>query len=229
MRPVDAPFELPKRGDRVVVVSPHLDDGVLSLGAAMHAWAGSGARVELLTVLACDPASDAPAGGWDARGGFATEGESARERRLEDLAACAVLGVAPVWLAYGSVDYDRHGADAEIADAVLAAFDGADLVLLPGFPLSHPDHRWLVDTLAARDAFAGLRHAFYAEQPYTTRSGERPPGFLALPPDARSRLAKWRAIRGYRSQLPLLALDELRRGAHVVAWQPELVSGRVSA
>src|SRR5262249_61234528 len=113
-----------------------------------------------------------------------------------------VLGSGPVGPAAGTVDSARHGADAEIADAVLAAFDGADLVLLPGFPLSHPDHRWLVDTLAARDAFAGLRHAFYAEQPYTTRSGERPPGFLALPPDARSRLAQPRAIRRPRSPLP---------------------------
>ena len=227
MRAVDASFEPPKRGDRVVVVSPHFDDGVLSLGAAMHTWARTGARVELLTVLACDPASDAPAGGWDARGGFATEGESARERRLEDLAACAVLGVAPVWLPYGSVDYDRHGDDAEVADAVLAAVEGPDLVLLPGSPVSHPDHRWLVDTLHGHDAFARLRRGFYAEQPYATRSGERPPGFLALPRDAKGQLAKWRAIRSYRSQLPLLALGELRRGAHVVAWQPELVSERV--
>ena len=34
-------------GRRVVVVSPHLDDGVLSLGAAISAWSRAGARVEL--------------------------------------------------------------------------------------------------------------------------------------------------------------------------------------
>ena len=38
------------------------------------------------------------AGGWDRRGGFATEGESARARREEDRRACAVLGATPVWL-----------------------------------------------------------------------------------------------------------------------------------
>jgi hypothetical protein len=65
-------FEPAKPGERVVVVSPHLDDGALSLGAALHAWAARGARVELLTVLACDPRSDAPA--ELGRGGFATEG-----------------------------------------------------------------------------------------------------------------------------------------------------------
>jgi LmbE family N-acetylglucosaminyl deacetylase len=216
-------FEPPKRGERVVVVSPHLDDGALSLGAAMHSWAVRGARVELLTVLACDARSDAPAGGWDARSGFATEGESARARRDEDLAASAVLGVAPVWLPYGSVDYERHADDETVVEAVVSSIVGAELVLLPGFPLSHPDHRWLVEGVLAREELVRIRHAFYAEQPYAARSGERPSGFDALRSGARDRLAKWRAIRSYRSQLPLLALGELRRGAHVVAWKPELV------
>jgi LmbE family N-acetylglucosaminyl deacetylase len=212
-----------------VVVSPHLDDGVLSVGAAMHAWASDGARVELLTLLACEPGSGALAGGWDRRGGFATEGESARARRDEDLAACAVLGIAPVWLPYGSVDYERHADDETILDAAVAAVGAADLVLLPGFPLSHPDHRWLVDALVERDELARLRHAFYAEQPYAARSKERPSGFVPLGRGMGDRVAKWRAIRAYRSQLPLLALGELRRGAHVVAWKPELVAERAAA
>lgn len=220
------PFEPPTLGDRVVVVSPHLDDGALSLGAAMHAWAARGARVELLTVLACDPRSEAPAGGWDARGGFATEGQSARARRDEDLAACAVLGVAPVWLPYGSVDYERHADDETVIGAAVSSVGAADLVLLPGFPLSHPDHRWLVEGLLASEQVTRLRHAFYAEQPYAGRSGERPSGFAALGSGAQDRLAKWRAIRSYRSQLPLLALGGLRRGAHVIAWKPELVGRR---
>jgi LmbE family N-acetylglucosaminyl deacetylase len=42
-------------GERIVVVSPHLDDGVLSLGASIASWSRSGATVELLTVLGCDP------------------------------------------------------------------------------------------------------------------------------------------------------------------------------
>nr|MBA3401482.1 PIG-L family deacetylase [Actinomycetota bacterium] len=79
-------------GKRIVVVSPHSDDGVLSLGAAMASWARRGAQVELLTVFALDPSSDAPAGGWDGRAGFSTEGEAAVGRRAEDTAACAILG-----------------------------------------------------------------------------------------------------------------------------------------
>ena len=46
---------------RIVVVSPHLDDGVLSLGASIASWSRAGTTVELLTVLACEPGSKAPA------------------------------------------------------------------------------------------------------------------------------------------------------------------------
>jgi LmbE family N-acetylglucosaminyl deacetylase len=232
----------PRRGDRVVVVSPHLDDGVLSLGAAMRAWAGSGARVELLTVLACDPASDAAAGGWDARGGFATEGESARARRDEDVAACALLGVAPTWLPYGSVDFERHGDEGSVVAAVVEAIGAADLILLPGFPLSHPDHEWLVRALVEDGGLVRGGVAFYAEQPYTARSDARPalPAWLAeqtglasafaeLPRHPRALVAKWRAVRCYRSQLPLLALRGVRKGAHVLAWSHELVTGATHA
>ena len=83
------------REQRIVVVSPHSDDGVLSLGASMSRWVRGGAQVELLTVLALDPGSTAPTGGWDRRAGFRTEGEAAQARRGEDAAACAVLGAHP--------------------------------------------------------------------------------------------------------------------------------------
>jgi LmbE family N-acetylglucosaminyl deacetylase len=225
----------------VVVVSPHLDDGVLSLGAAMCAWARSGARVELLTVLACDPASDAPAGGWDSRSGFATEGESARARRDEDAAACALLGVVPTWLPYGSVDFERHGDERAVVQAVVDATADADVVLLPGFPLSHQDHEWLVRALVQDGRLLRGRVAFYAEQPYTARSDTGPalparlaertgltPAFAGLERHPRALVAKWRAVRCYRSQLPLLALRGMRRSAHL-ACSRELVTGRTPA
>ena len=230
------PAETP--GRRIVVVSPHLDDGVLSLGAAIAAWSRAGARVELLTVLGCDPASEAPAGGWDRRGGFATEGASARARREEDRRACAILGATPVWLPFGSVDYERHGDDADVRRAAVEAVGAADRVLLPGSPLSHPDHEWLVQTLVA-DGLDRGSVALYAEQPYTRRAGtgpQAPPwlasavgpsAFAPVPARLGDRRAKWRAIRCYRSQLPLLGMGRsLRRGPHRLALAPELVAWR---
>jgi LmbE family N-acetylglucosaminyl deacetylase len=225
---------------RVVVISPHLDDGVLSLGATMASAVRRDASVELVTVFACDPDSEVATGGWDERAGHATEGESAAARREEDRRACAILGVTPVWLPFGSVDYDRHGDEATVRDAVASVVAGADTVLLPGSPLTHPDHEWLARLMTAV-ASRFRRLGLYAEQPYTERSAQPEPvappwletalgshlAFERVPARAADRLAKWRAIRQYRSQLPLLALqrrahrlvwDEARKGGEAVAW-----------
>lgn len=219
-------------GRRIVVVSPHLDDGVLSLGASIAAWVRGGGRVELLTVLAGDPASQAPAGGWDTRGGFATEGDASRARRLEDARACAVLGAVPTWLAFGYQDYERHGNEADVRAAVVDAVGDADVALLPGFPLTHPDHEWVVRTLGDASLEA-RRLGFYLEQPYGLRSGEASPPWLEVALGARpalahsetghrDRIAKFRAVRAYSSQLPLLALTG-RRVAHF-ARHPERIA-----
>jgi len=221
-------------GRKIVVVSPHSDDAVLSLGAAIASWVRRGAVVELLTVLALDPESSTPAGGWDGRAGFATEGEAAARRRDEDRRACAVLGASPSWLPFGSVDYERHGDEEDVRAAVAGRLAGTALVLLPGAPLSHPDHEWLVRALAGvlDRELVGL----YAEQPYTRRAGGVPlsPVWLEVAgafaelehaPTVRDRVAKWRAIRRYASQLPLLAMRRsLRRGPLALALEPELVA-----
>ena len=220
---------------RIVVVSPHLDDGVLSLGASIASWSRAGAAVDLLTVLACDPDSERARGGWDRRGGFATEGESARGRREEDRRACAVLGARPVWLPFGSVDYERHGTDEDVRR--------------PSRPPSTA--RAWCSSRASRSAIRttnGSRASsrpcwtddaprLYAEQPYTRRTGvdpEVPPWvsenfgartFAPVAAGPRDRAAKWRAIRCYRSQLPLLGMHRsLRRGPLPSAFAPEWVA-----
>jgi LmbE family N-acetylglucosaminyl deacetylase len=221
---------------RIVVVSPHSDDGVLSLGAAMSSWASAGRSVELLTVLALDPGSSVGTKGWDLRAGFATESEAARARREEDRRACAVLRATPRWLPFGSVDYERHGDEGDVRAAVSPLLADAAVVLLPGAPLDHPDHVWLTRVLAELP----LPGAFglYAEQPYARRAGSAPPqlpewlatrfGAVAFEPvdtGLSDRVAKWRAIRRYRSQLPLLAMKRsLRRGPHTLALVPESVA-----
>jgi LmbE family N-acetylglucosaminyl deacetylase len=211
-------------GERIVVVSPHSDDGVLSLGASMAGWRRGGARVELLTVLALDPNSTAASGGWDRRAGFRTEGEAARGRRAEDAAACAVLGAQPVWLPFGSVDYERHGDDDAVLAAVLDVTDGADRVLVPGAPLTHPDHAWLAGLLGRH--LAAERIGRYAEQPYALRSGDE--AFAAREVSFRDRITKWRAIRRYRSQLPLLGLTgSVRSGPLALALTDERVSDHI--
>jgi LmbE family N-acetylglucosaminyl deacetylase len=204
----------------IVVLSPHSDDGVLSLGASMARWARSGRAVELVTVLALDPDSTAVAHGWDRRAGFPTEGEASRARREEDRRACAILGVTPTWLPFGSVDFDRHGDDEHVWGALRDIVRAASTVLVPGSPLTHPDHAWLNELVTQRLPPGVVGH--YAEQPYTFR--ERGTPFARAGVGARDRLAKWRAIRAYESQLPLLAMRGLRRGPLRLAWADERIA-----
>ena len=93
--------------DNTVVISPHLDDAVLSLGASLSHAARLGMNVTVLTVLAGDPDSSEPAGWWDAQAGFRTAGEANLARRREDARACSILRVTPRWLPFEETQYGR--------------------------------------------------------------------------------------------------------------------------
>jgi LmbE family N-acetylglucosaminyl deacetylase len=172
-----------------VVLSPHLDDGALSVGATIAAAAGAGAHVRVVTVFANDPDAVGPARPWDVACGFRTASEAARARRLEDEHACALLGAEPAWLSFTDRE---HGAAADpdaVWRAVVEAVGEADVVLAPGWPLDHADHAWV-----SRHVVTGPRLAprigLYVEQPYAV---DRP--LLALV----------RRRRGPASPLPGLA------------------------
>lgn len=234
-------------GERTVaVLSPHLDDAVLSLGAAIHAAAAAGTRVRIVTVLAGDPDSVEAPGHWDRRAGFRTAGEATRARRREDLVACSFVGAEPVWLPFTYHVPDASPDPGTAWKTIRSAIDGAEALLVPGFPLRNPAHAWLSSFVLER-APAGLRLGLYLEQPYVSwRSREEPEPLETAAPaaagaiwsvieSARShRRAKRAACRAYRSQLPLLrgrlrslpvvwriALYEMRRGGESVAWLEE--------
>src|SRR2546423_11731536 len=99
------PFGGAKLQGRVVVLSPHLDDAVFSVGAALAHAARHGADVLVITVLAGDPESSVPAGRWDGAAGYRTEGEAAAKRREEDARACARIGARTAWPTDGDGPY----------------------------------------------------------------------------------------------------------------------------
>jgi LmbE family N-acetylglucosaminyl deacetylase len=228
---------------RVIVVSPHLDDAVMSLGATIAKAVQSGAQLEVLTVFGYAPESQAPAGPWDTKSGYKTEGEAARSRRAEDDRACLALGAVPHWFSFGAEPYDRHGTEDQIWSAVDAATRGADVVLLPGSPLAHPDHAELTQ-LALRRGLSCGRVGLYAEQPYSfyKRNEHAAPELSAsLRPlisksllwtrpstDRTHRRAKLQAVSAYRSQLRQLGLGyfglrymlwhEASHGGEAIAW-----------
>lgn len=204
----------------VAVLSPHLDDAVFSLGAAVARASLLGTRIRFVTIFAGDPDSKAPAGWWDRSAGFHTEGEAARVRRDEDAAACRIVGATPVWLPFSDATYERPVDDGEIWEALAPALEDAESVLLPGFPLEHVDHA-RVTRLVLERSVAGPRVGLYVEQPYGKRYAKRTGrhtleiprelgrlvpesiSWVRLPAERRDRRAKRRAISAYRSQVPL--------------------------
>jgi LmbE family N-acetylglucosaminyl deacetylase len=205
-----------------------------------------GGDVRIITVLAGDPQSAALAGSWDRSAGFQTEEEAVEARRREDVDACATVGATPVWLPFGDLTYGRRASDTEIWRALLEALVSVGTVLVPGFPLVHPDHGWLAG-LALTQQSSLPRCALYVEQPYAYHLGSFEPA-TELPSAIRTlvggpvtwqplamgrkhRRTKRRAMRAYRSQLRLLSsgrfLDrripsfENRNGGEVVAVRPK--------
>ena len=194
---------VPIEDARIVVVSPHLDDAVLSLGAALSHAVRHDADVTVLTVLAGDPASSAPAGWWDVQSGFRTAGEAYTARRREDARACSILRVTPRWLPFGDSQYDPVPED-EVVAALRTELQGFDLILLPGFPLAHQDHK-LLNRLVLERVQPEARMLLYAEQPYYLRESVDPPdGWKTAAAALPDRVKKLRACRAYSSQLELL-------------------------
>ena len=74
-----------------LVISPHLDDAVLSLGGAIAAWITEGRRVVVASVYTKGPPLAEVAPHMRKFADYAT-------RRAEDAAACATLGAEPRYL-----------------------------------------------------------------------------------------------------------------------------------
>jgi LmbE family N-acetylglucosaminyl deacetylase len=226
---------------RIVVISPHLDDAIMSVGATIASAVRSGASVEVLTVFGYGPVSAVPAGPWDTKSGFRTEADACQVRRDEDRKACRILGATPRWLDFGAEPYDRRGSPAQILSAVSAAVAGADCVLIPGFPLVHEDHAELTRLLLGGNLSGHI--ALYAEQPYLfwERKKISPLMRAAAIEDQLKGSLEWtrrrvgrverrlklQAVRSYRSQLYQLGL--LHIGLYRMLWHESAQGGEAIA
>jgi LmbE family N-acetylglucosaminyl deacetylase len=127
--------------DRVVVVSPHLDDAVLGCARFMAVHPG----VTVVTVFAGNPeAYPEPMRTWDVQSGFEPGDDVMEARRREDRAALALLDATPVHLDLVEHTYnpdDRPVAPEAIADLLVPTLHPIEptLVLAP-FGLANPDH-----------------------------------------------------------------------------------------
>ena len=153
----------------ILVVSPHLDDAVLSIGGSIAAWTAAGERVVIASVYTTGPPLDEIAPRMRRFADYAT-------RRGEDAAACAAVGAEPRWLdqierafrkpylsgwSFFATPPDRDGfgglAAARRALEPLAELAPAQ-ILIPLGVGNHIDH---VEALIAATDFA-LAHGWFA-------------------------------------------------------------------
>lgn len=212
-----------------VVISPHLDDAVLSC------WLPIARRVvtRVVTVFAGIPPDDQPTSSWDSLTGAASSAARMRERRREDRAALAMTACEVVHLDHLEIEYRRQAIDQSGLRRELALVTAdAGEVWLPAGIGYHPDHIQTRNVSLA--ATRSRRQRLYAELPYAVMYG--PPGSVAgqdsqryvdvdrwieaqlrgggldparLRPHAQAlrddeRQSKHRAVMAYATQLPAL-------------------------
>ena len=199
---------------RVLVLSAHLDDAVLSAGEFIAAHPGA----TVATVFAGVP--EPGVRGWYDRQTETADGHAAMTlRRAEDAAALAVLDASALHLDLFDRQYRCRASDDGLA-ALLRDVLGAhrpDVVVGP-VGLLHPDHRQLARVWPAvareRPGTAALAYEdlpyrlSFAETAGRVRQFAAAHGAVAEAPGARNTDRKAAAIAAYASQLPLVYPDQ---------------------
>ena len=198
-------------GRTTVVLSPHLDDGVLSCGAALAACADAGSPATVLTVFTGEPEPplSAEAVAFHRRCGLGDDAVASRV--VEDERALQVVGATPIHLGIQDALYRRNAEgdhryprdedmghavlddEAELVTTIAAllvdspAVRDADLLLAPLAIGNHIDHR--ITRAAAERAVAELRREpgtvwWYEDAPYVIYPFElrRPTGTAPIDP-----------------------------------------------
>jgi len=211
-------LEEPGAHDRLLVVSPHLDDAVISCGSLMRAHPGT--TVATLFARSPDAYTD-PLNEHDTACGFPVGTDTMAVRREEDVAALARVGATPRWLEYSQNSHVERADPVAIApgavDALVAVIDEVvpSCVVAP-LGLLHVDHMSCHATaLAASERVTTIPWLWYSDLPYVYVPGVlaarfralHKAGYVAAPacpvvdndPDA-----KWHAFEGYATQVAVM-------------------------
>lgn len=175
----------------VVVLSPHLDDAVLSCWHVLE----SRADVTVVNVFSGSPPPGTPAPWWDQLTGATDPVARMRERHEEDRRALALAGRAAVAIDLLDAQYRRQELPvAALVERLQSAIPPGALVCAPAAMTRHPDHE-LVRDAALELARAGSRLALYADLPHAIEQGW--PAWVTGEPRARSGLdvgAAWAEV-----------------------------------
>lgn len=182
--------------ERLLIVSPHLDDAVLSVTGLLRAAA---ARATVLTVLT---ESDAQVGiEWARAAGFSDAREEHAQRRLEDLRAMQYLGCGHRHAGLRSDELNGDAVERQLQQlletdvhhpprhlsrllVLLPAASGGTrpytwfqkqwnrLLRLPFGSPAHPEHQQVRDRLWSAVSRLPVHVGFYADLPYAWRQSD---------------------------------------------------------
>jgi LmbE family N-acetylglucosaminyl deacetylase len=203
------------RDGRLVAISPHYDDAVFGVGAALAASRAA----TVITVLGGGPRPPPFLTPWDAKCGFRLGDDVVGARRAEDREALDTLHVGQLWLEFWDAQYQQPPTDQAVAAGLARALRAVapETVFFP-LGLFHSDHHQT--HAAARSLRRRFRHVqwvVYADALYRDvdrlledRLAElHAEGFQLDPLDWRfpesARRQKRAAAQRYRSQLRGLA------------------------
>jgi len=225
----------------VAILSPHLDDAVLS---CWHLLASSD-DVLVLNVFTGLPARGKPPAFWDRMTGADDSVERMHARLAEDEEALALAGRRADSLVFLDAQY-REAAPTGIVEAVNERLRDDAAVFAPAGIGGHPDHELIRDVGLALAA-DGRRVSLYGDIPYATEFGWPPwmtgddpeplrevdaywarfvpEGYAPFPVelDDTQQRRKVAAMRTYRTQFPILEAGPLRRLTHPTLVPFELI------
>lgn len=177
--------------ERVVVVSPHFDDGALGAAHLMDTYRGT---TVITTHGGKPPSYPDPPSDWDASGGFKSGDDVVETRREEDREALSVLGARSTWLDFSDHQYlerDKRTKGPEMAPALEQALRDLDptSVFLP-MGIANPDH------VSTHEAGLIVREKFVGEGSSCSWFGYEDQGYKHLPG-----LLAWRIAKLFKSNL----------------------------
>lgn len=213
-----------------VYLSPHLDDAILSCGGQIYQQTLAGKSVLIVTVTAGDPPPE-PVSGFASslHRRWRLDADVVEKRRIEDIAACTMVGAD--YLHWDLVDciYRRHPAtgkvlyhseadifgklhpaEAPLVNAVakrMANLPSYDRVVIPLAVGNHVDHQ--LTRQAAEQQFDPAEVVYYEEYPYAQKKGALAEALNqnmswqseVIPLTAAALDTKLEAILCYRSQI----------------------------
>jgi LmbE family N-acetylglucosaminyl deacetylase len=170
-----------------LIVSPHLDDAVLSVGQVM---AGR-PNMTVVTLFAGIPQNRDMVTGFDTSSGFDNAAQAVLTRRAEDQAALRLLHARPVWFDFADNQYGEPADPTAIEDKLMAVAAVVSPTLLIGpLGLVHPDHHATRSAYEALVAATGIEAWIYEDLPSRVLWPEAVPDALAW----------WRSA-GYKPEL----------------------------